>query len=887
MQRIYNFFSISTNEVLIYFKISFISTCYKTFSLNDCHNIVSDAQRQLRFFVHANATSDNHQFSLSYTLLMNLKRILFGIILSTVPVAAFCDADIIGKVINKATNEPMDFVNVQLLEPAGGKQLPIGASTDEAGNFIIDNVKSGKYIIRISNIGSVDVERDVVVDNSVVNVGTIKLADDSKMLQEVVVEGIRSQMRFELDKKVFTVDANIAASGTSASELLESIPSVEVDQDGEVSLRGNSSVTVWINGKESGLTADNRAQILEQIPAETIERVEVITNPSAKYSPEGTAGIINIVLKKDRKAGYFGSAEVGANSRGGGNASFNFNLNSSKWEAFASVGFRMRHNKGGSELRRTFNDATFLNSDATTNNHGNNLFLRLGATYHATSKDAIWINGFGMFGYRWSNSLNRYQSNIPSTWFENDEYTHTKSRNRGAHGELGYTHKWSDTQTIDVSLGYNYWGGPNNNSYLYDEHWLIDSETVIKDKFQQQHQEIGVKSWEAKVDYSNTFNQYLKLEAGFNGNYNFEDTPVTTFEGTSAANAILIPDFYNRFIYHNNISALYFTLGGKAGKLSYSAGLRGEAWQVRTKSLGYEQPADSKDWYKYNNFALFPSAFISYSLPKDNELQINYTRRIRRPWGGQLNSFVDLREASEVQYGNPELQPEYANAFELNYIKSWTFHMISASAYLRTADNVMNRLSYIENDVMYSTFANVSNTLNAGMEIVAKNSLFHQHLDLTTTLNLYNNHISAWQLDMPTISGQTAHLSGKSRNSFAWDIRMMASVRLPWALSFQATGRYRSKELSAQGSKQGGWSVDAGLRRAFGNWSVSINCRDIFDSRKFRNTIDGIDYIQTSKRWRGGRRFQLTVKYSFGNMKAKPQRNIEPTDASGYGAEEM
>lgn len=181
-----------------------------------------------------------------------------------------------------------------------------------------------------------------------VDLGVIKLSEDTKLLQELVVEGIKSQMRFELDKKVFTVDANVTAGGLSASELLESIPSIEVDQDGEVSLRGNSSVTVWINGKESGLTADNRAQILEQIPAESIDRVEVITNPSAKYSPEGTAGIINIILKKDRRGGYFGSAEIGGNSRGGGNTSFNINYNRGKWDTFASIGFRMRHNtKGG------------------------------------------------------------------------------------------------------------------------------------------------------------------------------------------------------------------------------------------------------------------------------------------------------------------------------------------------------------------------------------------------------------------------------------------------------------------------------------------------------------------------------------------------------------
>ena len=181
---------------------------------------------------------------------------------------AFADGNITGKVISKDTGEPVDFATVQLLTSAG-KPLTIGTNTDENGVFTLPKVKSGSYIVKISNVGSIEQERPVKVGAGDVNVGTVTLADDSKLLQEVVVEGIRSQMRFELDKKVFSVDASIASAGQSASELLENIPSVEVDQDGEVSLRGNSSVTVWINGKESGLTADNRAQILEQIPAET------------------------------------------------------------------------------------------------------------------------------------------------------------------------------------------------------------------------------------------------------------------------------------------------------------------------------------------------------------------------------------------------------------------------------------------------------------------------------------------------------------------------------------------------------------------------------------------------------------------------------------------
>ena len=247
-------------------------------------------------------------------------RFLLPCLLTMASITALANGDITGKVLNKATGEPMDFVNVQLINAKTGKPLPIGTNTDENGVFSLKGVADGRYIVRISDLGSIAQEREATVAGKNIDLGSIRLAEDSKMLQEVVVEGIRSQMRFELDRKVFSVDANIAAAGQSASELLESIPSVEVDQDGEVSLRGNSSVTVWINGKESGLTADNRAQILEQIPAETIDRIEVITNPSAKYSPEGTAGIINIVLKKDRKAGYYGSVELSVNSRGGGNA---------------------------------------------------------------------------------------------------------------------------------------------------------------------------------------------------------------------------------------------------------------------------------------------------------------------------------------------------------------------------------------------------------------------------------------------------------------------------------------------------------------------------------------------------------------------------------------
>lgn len=810
-------------------------------------------------------------------------RNIAGIITLLLPLTALADGVISGSVVNKDSGQPMDFVTVQLIDAKSGKPLPIGVSTDEEGHFKLPSVKDGEYIIKVSNVGSIDQERPVTVAGADVKVGRIKLADDAKMLQEVVVEGVKSQMRFELDRKVFQVDANVAAAGLSASELLESIPSVEVDQDGEVSLRGSTSVTVWINGKESGLSADNRAQILEQIPAETIERVEVITNPSAKYSPEGTSGIINIVLKKDRRAGYFGSAEIGANSRGGGNAGVSFNYNSSRWDTYASVGFRMRHNNGGSLSRRDYTNGNFLYSDGESRNHGNNIFVRAGATYHLSEKDDFYINAFGMFGHRWGHSDTRYDANLPGQWHYNDNYSSNCSDNRGTHAELGYTRRWSDTHTLDILAGFNYWGGPQS-TFQHQEKRFADSPD--EELFQEQDQSIDVKSVEAKIDYANMLTPWLKLEAGFAGNYNIEDSPVTASQGELRDDMQPWKEQYNRFIYHNNISALYVTLGGTVKNLSYSAGLRSESWQIRTKSLAYGESKADQDWYRKYCFALFPSAFVSYSLPHDNEIQLNYTRRIRRPWGGQLNSFRDVKDPTNIHYGNPELDPEYSNAFELNYIKSWTMHMISVSAYLRTADDVIEHIDYLEGNTMYETLDNVSKTTNSGAEIVVKDSFWRGKIDLTTTFNLYNNHLSAWSATFVTPEGKSYDISGKAQNSFAWDMRAMFSVKLPWSLSFQATGRYQSKTLTAQGSRQGGWSVDAGIRKTFGDWSISLNCRDIFDSRKFKNTVDGPDYTQYNERWRGGRRVQLTVKWAFGNMKPKRDKNRieeEPMDGSGYG----
>ena len=467
-----------------------------------------------------------------------------------------------------------------------------------------------------------------------------------------------------------------------------------------------------------------------------------------------------------------------------------------------------------------------------------------------------------------------------------------------AHAELGYTHKWSDTNLLDINGSFNYWGGKQWNSYEQDMTYNFpvegftgfDPETgyYYDDLYQEQTMNMRSRNWEVKADYTNQLTDWLKLESGYNGRFSKENTPTDTYTGTSQEDMVQNQLLYNRFIYQNDVNALYATIGGTVKRFSFSGGLRAEQWTVKTRSLAYGQTEADVPQFKKNNFGLFPSLFLSLSLPYDNEMQLNYTRRLQRPWGGQLNSFHDISDPTNISYGNPELQPQYSNSFELNYLKSWTWHMISVSAYLRTTSGMTNRISFLDGDVMYSTWANVADQTNSGVEIVLKDNFFNR-LDLTTTVNLYNNHISAWNYNFLTDSGNYIPLSGDKQDSFAWSIRAMAGVKLPWSLSFQATGNYNSRSLTAQGSRQGGWSVDIGVRKNVGNWSFALNCRDLFDSRRFKSTTYGPGYSQYSERWRGGRTLRLTIKFSFGNMKGKTNNREEgePANESGYGEMEM
>lgn len=823
---------------------------------------------------------------------MNASRFIIGLTAAFAgALCSYADSNISGEVYSKNSAEPLDFVSVQLINGEDGTPLAIGAMTDGHGAFVIENVPAGNYVMRFSNVGSVTQEREISVADKDINIGRLELAHDAKLLQEVVVTGQRSQMAVSAERRVFNVSANITSSGASAAELLAAVPSVDVSSDGDISLRGNSDVMVWVDGKEMGMNADNRAQMLRQIPAESIESIEVMTNPSARHSTEGTAGIINIRLKEDHRRGYFGSAEADVDSRGSVNVNFNVNYNRGKFESFAGVGLKSHHSPGGVESHRTYTDGYYLDSYGSNRKHENSAFLRLGTNFKPDEDNTVYVSAIGTLGHKWGHTVTSHLSNLPGQWVSNFNNSHESGDTRGANVMLGYEHEFGHDHHLDMNVSYNVWQGPNDNRFVESELWADGSE---ESGWHGQHQDVKISNYEAALDYDFKFLPCLRFEAGYKGNYNHENSPASYSAGAAADNLLPLDGLYNRFKYDTDITALYVNFSGEVNRVNFSAGLRGEAWQIRTRSLGYGQTDADVPLFKKNDFALFPSASVGWSFLENNELKLNYSRRINRPFGPQLNTFENIADPSEVHLGNPLIMPEYSNAVELTYIKNWSDHTLSVAGYFRSNSDMISHVSFLapmasnpDVNTMYYGHANVGNMINSGVEVISRNTLLSR-LTLTTTVNVYDSHLKAWSTDYPLHDDFYA-IHGRRQNRVVWDARCMASLRLPWDITFQATGRYSSRRVTAQGTLESDWDVEAGLKKTIGAWGVSLVCKDIFNSKGTRNVLYGNGYTQSISKWNGGRTFRIAVTFNFGKTHSHDHDHDHDhhndIDTGGYGEE--
>ncbi|MCI6129295.1 TonB-dependent receptor domain-containing protein [Prevotella sp.] len=807
-----------------------------------------------------------------------MKRFIIFFLLCLCAYTGWAQGIVKGKILDRQKSEPLGFVNIKVTEQGSDKFVG-GGITDAGGNFNVTGLKDGKYTMTLTFMGYKDVTRqfEITPTKRDVQFKLLYMAEDAKQLNEVTVTGQRATMKLEVDRKSFDVGQLISNAGQSASDVLDNVPSIEVDNDGNVSLRGNSSVEVWINGKASGLTSDNRAQILQQLPAESIDRVEVIDNPSAKFSAEGSAGIINIVLKKDRKAGYYGSVQAGGDTRGGANTSFNVNYNSRLIDSYINLGYRHRANTGHMESQQTSNtyNQTY---DSDSKQRGNNFFTRAGVTLHATTKDDFSLSGMLMHGGGNSHSYTPYIYTAVANDLNNyqlDRINRSRTGMDMRYGEFNYRHSFNDKHFIDFTADLSSWK-MNGDNWYQDSTVVVGIDDVTY-SYQYRPQYINNHRKELKLEYENQVTKNFKIEAGYNGNFSRENTPQesymdnTSFDGTNASEDKL---FFNRFIYKQDLHAFYTTLSYKFGALSLMGGLRGEYWRVNTESYTWEQEHDAslrEQPFKKDYFQLFPSVFMSWQMTETQQLQLNYTRRLRRPWGGQLNSFRDTRDATTVSFGNPYLTPEFSNSFSLNYLKQWNDHSLLVSAYYRPTTDVIQRISYKnkEDGLFYQTSMNVAKSVSTGLEMTVKNKLW-RILDLTTSANAYYYRLNGFSYD---IDGQT--VTGNSDHNFTWNARMTASLMLPYDISIQTTGRYTARQVITQGYRKANYSIDFGARKNFFNkmFTLSVNCRDLLDSRRFETFTSGPNFTRHQINRRGGRRVSMTLTWNFGNMKQKKRPN--------------
>lgn len=807
-----------------------------------------------------------------------MKRFIIFFLLCLCAYTGWAQGTVKGKILDRQKSEPLGFVNIKVTEQ-GSDKFAGGGITDAGGNFNVSGLKDGKYTLSLTFMGYKDVTRqfEITPAKREVQFKLLYMAEDAKQLNEVTVTGQRATMKLEVDRKSFDVGQLISNAGQSASDVLDNVPSIEVDNDGNVSLRGNSSVEVWINGKASGLTSDNRAQILQQLPAESIERIEVIDNPSAKFSAEGSAGIINIVLKKDRKAGYYGSVQAGGDTRGGANTSFNVNYNSRLIDSYINLGYRHRANTGHMESQQT-SDTYNQTYDSDSKQRGNNFFTRAGVTLHATTKDDFSLSGMLMHGGGNSHSYTPYIYTAVANDLNNyqlDRLNRSRTGMDMRYGEFNYRHSFNDKHFIDFTADLSSWK-MNGDNWYQDSTVVVGIDDVTY-SYQYRPQHINNHRKELKLEYENQVTKNFKIEAGYNGNFSRENTPQesymdnTSFDGTNASEDKL---FFNRFIYKQDLHAFYTTLSYKFGALSLMGGLRGEYWRVNTESYTWEQEHDAslrEQPFKKDYFQLFPSVFMSWQMTETQQLQLNYTRRLRRPWGGQLNSFRDTRDATTVSFGNPYLTPEFSNSFSLNYLKQWNDHSLLVSAYYRPTTDVIQRISYKnqEDGLFYQTSMNVAKSVSTGLEMTLKNKLW-RILDLTTSANAYYYRLNGFSYD---IDGQT--VTGNSDHNFTWNARMTASLMLPYDISIQTTGRYTARQVITQGYRKANYSIDFGARKNFFNklFTLSVNCRDLLDSRRFETFTSGPNFTRHQINRRGGRRVSMTLTWNFGNMKQKKRPN--------------
>ncbi len=777
-------------------------------------------------------------------------------------------AKVIGALKDSLTKEPIEFASIALLRLRDSVAIA-GSLTNGKGQFSMEELPPGRYILRINSIGYRKMDSKPFMlspMDPLKDFGTIYVSSTQKNLKEVEVTSEKADYINSLDKKVFNVDKDIVSTGGSASDVLKNVPSVNVDIDGKVSLRGSENLQILIDGKPSGLGGGDRATLLQQLPADAIEQIEIITNPSARYDAEGMAGIINIKTKKDRRAGLNGSLSAGVGTNDKYNGGITLNNRSKKTNTSFQYNYRQdaRFSRGNS-LRHNFytSSESYYLTKSYGRNYNENQNAKLSFDYYLSTYSTLSLSGGigGRFQRRNESIDYTFEDLYRNPYLNFLRNTKEIENSINLDGNIEFRHTIPGTKReFSASANISSSQSENEQNYLtIEEAVLTNNELLTKDGL------FTVST--IQTDYIHPINDRSKFEAGLKATLRDIDNDQAGFildsnyfYGVDAPNT-------DRFIYRDQVYAAYLQYAGKIKVFEFQAGLRSEATQI----TGDSKTTNSDFTLDYID--LFPSAAIKYVLKTKNELQVTYSRRINRPQTNALNPFIDFSDSLNVRTGNPKLDPEYISSYELNYFRRFGESSISATVYVRNTNNLIVRFRTVDptTNVTTVTFTNFSSSENTGVEFVFKNQLTKK-LSSTVTFNYFFNKVNATNVD-----------SDLQSNNENFTVRGNFNYRLLPTTSLQISGMYMSPNKQPQGSFQGMNTVDIGIRHEFlkGKLSLSINVTDIFDIREFeiRNFGEGFDFYQLRKRESRVGNFNLS--YRFGKSesaasKRKQSRQAEP-----------
>ncbi len=806
-----------------------------------------------------------------------------------------------GTVIDAQTSEPIEYANIVVYRWKDST-VANGTVTDQKGKFELNKVMYGRYFMKISYIGYSTKKFDslnVIPNKTEITYGVIKLNPKNVNLNEVVVQSQRDALTSNLDKKVYTVDRLMANSGGTAVDVMQNIPSVTVDADGGVAVRGNSNINVLVDGRPAALAGFSGSDVLSQIPASQIESIEIVTNPSAKYDPEGTAGIINVILKKNSNLGVNGTLMGNAGTKGRYNSSVNMNLRGDDFNIFSSYDGRFFNiNSGGTTLRTssfpspTGNINSTLDQNSDNKNRMNNHNLNIGADYYLAVKEFVTLSAqfrFGDFvnGSTIGNVNYTDPNNIQSQFNRISDGTRDNS---SGNYTLSYKKTYENrNQELTADIMYSQ-SSMNSDSRISQLYFIPNRTSTL----QRSLSDNSNKLWLIQANYVQPLGGWGRLESGLRSqiknltmvndylNWNFAT------QMWSASNLI-----NNNYDYKEQVHALYGIFSNSLGSFTTQIGLRAE--QVFVKGMSFV----TNQTYGNNYFDIYPTVHLRYNFDGLDEIQLSYSRRIDRPQNRQLNPFEDRSDSLNVFKGNPDLRPQYHNALELGYTKTLGKTSLVTNLFYRLSTNLISTISTLmPNGVTYSTFQNISKGKSYGVEFIA-NSPITDWMRLNGNISYFNNSVD----DLGTLGGESG--------SYSWSARLSSMMTISDGFILQMMFFYSSPSIILNtgggfgGGRSGGggdmgsggmffggsaaqtkmkeiYSMDVMLRKDFmdGRLAFTLRISDLFNSRKFNTETTGLNYYMINTRKFDSRTVNLGVSYRLVDTKGRmmdqeKQRRIE------------